>query len=296
MSETVHAIVLNWNGESDTAACLDSLLAQRDVQLEILLVDNASPDGSGERLHARYPALEYLQTEANLGYAGGNDRAIEHLLARGASWILVVNNDTVADPDCVRLLLGAAATHERIAAVSPLITRFDDPARIWFAGGRMDRARAIGVHEHENETVAAAYGESSARDTRFRECTFLCGCCLLLRASALAEVGLFRADFFAYVEDVDLSLRLTARGWKIGWVAAAGLSHRVPPFGTAPSPLQITLRDRNRRRMVASQYPPGWRIVFALWFYPTRVLHLLRYGLSGDRRRARAVLEGMCRP
>src|SRR4051812_40745182 len=71
--DAVTALVLNWNGEADTTACIDSLAAQRGVTVEILLIDNASADGSGERLHARYPGLPYLQTGANLGYAGGNN-------------------------------------------------------------------------------------------------------------------------------------------------------------------------------------------------------------------------------
>ncbi len=292
----VHAIVLNWNGESDTAACLESLLAQRGVTLEILLVDNASDDGSGERLRNRYPRIAYLQTGANLGYAGGNNLGIDWALARGAAWLLVVNNDTVADPECVRRLLEAAASDARIAALSPLITRFDDPHRVWFAGGRFDRARAIGSHDHENERLDVVLGSDDESGALIRTCSFLSGCCLLLRARAIEDAGHFRADFFAYMEDVDLSLRLTESGWRLGWVPAARLAHRVPLHGTPPSPMQILLRDRNRRRFVRAHYSPAWRIVFAFWFYPTRMIHLARYTLTGDWSRARAVIAGMREP
>lgn len=290
---TVFVVVINWNGEEDTAACLDSFLGQRGVATEILLIDNASVDGSGDRLHERYPSVPYLQAGENLGYAGGSNRGIEWALALGAEWVLVVNNDTVADPDCVRRLLDAAATDSRIGALAPLIVRFDRPDRIWFAGGRYDRVRAVGTHRSIGAAVRDVLPATPVGNAAWRECSFLTGCCLLLRRSALDEVGLFRADYFAYVEDLELSLRLTDAGWRIGWVPDARLMHRVPPEGALPNPMHIRLRDRNRRRLVRERYPSAWRVLFFLWFWPTRAAHLVRYALSRDWPRASAIVTGM---
>lgn len=288
----IAVVVLNWNNEADTAACLDSFLAQRGVELDVLIVDNASPDGSGERLRARYPSLAYLQTGANLGYAGGNNRGIEWARARGAEWIVVVNNDTVADPDCVRTLREAASADARIGALAPLIVRFDDPSTVWFAGGRHDRARALGIHAHFGEPVADALPANGDRSP-VRHCSFITGCCLLLRTAALAEVGHFRADYNSYVEDLELSVRLRRAGWRLGWVPAARLAHRVPRQGVEPSPRQIILRDRNRLRFVRDHYSLPWRVAFAIWFWPTRLAHVARYALSGDGARARAIIEAL---
>ncbi len=292
VSERMVAVVLNWNGEDDTVACIESLRAQRDVELEILLVDNASADGSGERLHTRYPGMAYLQTGANLGYAGGNDRGIEWALAQGAAWVLIVNNDTVADPDCVRLLREGALGDDRMAGVAPLITRFDDPKRVWFAGGRLDAVRALGTHDHDGELVSDVVSQAADGST-VTPCSFLCGCCILFRAAALREVGGFREDFFAYVEDVELSYRLGRAGWRLGWMPAARLAHRVPACSAPPSAWQLRLRDRNRRRMARDLYPWPLRAAFWLWFWPTRVMHLIRYRLVGDGARADAILAGM---
>ena len=213
----------------------------------------------------------------------------------GAEWIVVLNNDTVVAPDCISRLLEAAATDARIGALSPLVTRYDDPSRVWFAGGHIDKARALGMHEGEHEDVAR-WVESHALEEPARAwhaCTFVCGCCLLLRAEALRTVGAFQGDYFAYVEDLELSHRFSAAGWALGWVPAARLAHRVPPAGQRESAFQIRLRDRNRQRFVRGAYSPVWKLVFALWFWPTRVLLLLRFALSGDGNRARAVLAGM---
>lgn len=294
-SARVVVIVLNWNNESDTAACLDSLAVQRDARFDVLLVDNDSADGSGSRLRQRYPGVAYLQTEANIGYAGGNNRGIVWALEQGAEWIVVLNNDTVLATDCMYRLLEQAAGDPGIGALSPLVTRYDDPSRVWFAGGHIDKARAVGVHDGVDLPVAR-WLEAQAAATSARgwyPCTFVCGCCLLLRAEALRTVGAFREDYFAYVEDLELSHRLTRAGWALGWVPSARLAHRVPPVGQAPSAFQIRLRDRNRRRFVRDAYSPGWKLVFAAWFWPTRVLLLLKFALSGDRERSRALIAGM---
>ncbi len=292
-SHPLVAVVLNWNNEADTAACLDSLLAQEGVFLEILLVDNASADGSGARLRARYPAVHYLETQENLGYAGGNNAGLRWALDRGADWVLVVNNDTVADANCLARLCAAGSRDPRIGALAPLIVRHDAPTRVWFAGGHYSRLRALGTHDHEGEVADDVARQGSREDHPWRACTFLTGCCLLLRAQALEEVGLFRADFFAYVEDVELSLRLREAHWQLGWVPAARLAHRVPPAGTAESPMQITLRDRNRRRLVRDRYPLRDRVLFHMWFVPTRVVHLVRCMMRRDMARTRAILAGM---
>lgn len=296
MIGTVFVVVLNWNAEHDTAACLDSFLAQQGVRTTILLVDNASTDGSADRLRQRYPTVHYLQTGANLGYSGGNNRGIAWSIAHGAEWILVVNNDTVAAPDCLRLLLDAAVRDPRLGAVAPLIVRYDAPERVWFAGGHFDRVRGIGVHHGEGALVDHVLAALPPGDGECRLVSFLTGCCLLLRPAALKEVGLFPEEFFAYGEDVDLCLRMREAGWRIGWVAQARLAHRVPPAGAPPTPNQIRLRDRNRRRLVRLHYSPTQRIAFALWFWPTRLIHLARYALSGDRGRAQAILSGMREP
>jgi GT2 family glycosyltransferase len=236
--------------------------------------------------------VSYLQTGENLGYAGGNNRGIDWALARGAEWLLVVNNDTVAEPDCLRRLLEAAATDDRIGALAPLIVRHDDRDRVWFGGGRHDRTRAVGVHEGFNAPVRSVLARIPS-GAPVQSCTFLTGCCLLLRAAAVAEVGGFRAEYFSYVEDLELSVRLRAAGWRIGWVPAARLAHRVPPIGTEPTPLQIRLRDRNRRRLVHEAYRLPWRLLFALWFWPTRLILLARYALRRDWARASAIGAGM---
>ncbi|HEX7937384.1 MAG TPA: glycosyltransferase, partial [Gemmatimonadaceae bacterium] len=105
---SVWAILLTHGGaEEITAACIESLLAQ-DYPTTILLVDNASYEGSGARLRDRFPRLRYLNTGANLGYTGGNNRGIQFALEHGAEYLLILNNDTVVDSRCVSILVSSA--------------------------------------------------------------------------------------------------------------------------------------------------------------------------------------------
>lgn len=284
---TVIAVVLNWNNEPDTAACLESLDADGLPMAQVVLVDNDSADGSGDRLHARFPEARYLRTGANLGYAGGNNAGIRQALAMGADWVLVLNNDTVVDPGMVRALVAAGESHSRAAAIAPKIVRFDDPSILWFDGGYFSKMRALGGHRGEG-------ARDRVPDLRPAErVSFLTGCCLLLRSSAIAAMGdVFRADFFLYVEDTELCVRLARGGWELLYEPAARLRHKVPPPGSIPLANHLRLRERNRRRLVRSHYDVLDSLLFRLWFYPTRVVLVLGNLVRGDLPRAQAILKG----
>ena len=118
------------------------------------------------------------------------------------------------------------------------------------------------------------------------------GCCFLITRQALETVAGFEESFFAYNEDVDLSYRLREAGFALVYEPRARLAHKVPPAGAEPSPFQIAMRDRNRRRFVALRAGPLARARFTAWFYATRVGLLARYALRGDWARARAIVRG----
>lgn len=285
MTPQVTAVVLNWCNEADTAACLESLSESRYDQLGVLLVDNGSPDESGQRLHARFPHVDYLQTGANLGYAGGNNRGIERAIAAGAEYVLVVNNDTVLDRDCISELV-SAAQQSGAAVVAPQIRYFDEPERIWYGGGDLSRMRALGLHRGADELAS--------RDDTRSTVTFVTGCCFLSRANVFTQHGAFDEQFFAYVEDAEWSVRLARAGERMAYEPRARVLHRTERGG-AETPFQIRQRDRNRRRLVQRHYGVGERIGFFAWFYSTRAMHLSAYLLRGDWERARAIVDGALR-
>ncbi len=284
---SVWAIVLTHGGaEEITAACIDSMLAQDYPALTILLVDNASFDGSGERLRDRYPQIRYLNTGGNYGYTGGNNRGMQFALEQEATYLLVLNNDTVVDKDCLSHLVKSVSQASNLGVIAPKILYFDEPDRIWYAGGDYLSAKALGRHRREMER------DDPQEPARLEEMTFATGCCFLMPAAVVRATGGFREDFFIYCEDVELSLRLSRMGYRLYYQPAARVLHREPRRRELSSPFATLHRDRNRRRLVRQHYTAAQRARFALWFYPTRLVRLAQYLLRGDVSGARALVAG----
>src|SRR5690606_31267829 len=121
----VAAVVLNWCGYESTVECVESVLASDGAEPIVLIVDNASPDGSGARLRGRFPELEVIEAGANLGYAGGNNLGIDRARALEAEYILILNNDVTIAPDCVRFMVETLEQNPRAALVGAKIVHAD---------------------------------------------------------------------------------------------------------------------------------------------------------------------------
>jgi GT2 family glycosyltransferase len=200
--------------------------------------------------------------------------------------VLVINDDTVIDSDCIRYLVDSAEA-TGAAAVAPQILYYDEPGLIWYGGGRFSPSRGLAIHLRENQPL-------DMRQTPM-PVTFVCGCCFLLRADVLRAVGGFDESFFAYVEDVELSLRLALAGYTMMYEPRARVLHRIKR-NAVETPFQLRQGNRNRRRMVRKHYGLLDKIRFAGWFYPTRLIHVVRYAARGDWSRVRAVVEGAVGP
>lgn len=289
MGPRVTAIVLTRDAPHHLEPCLAALRASREVRVRCLVVDNASAAGAREHnqaLAARFGA-DLLTTDRNLGFTGGNNLGIRTALAGDADWIVELNDDTVIDPEALRLLAAALATHPNAAAAAPLMTYASPADRVWWGGGRLSIGRGMGMHLHEGAPVSAITAQGPI------PVTFLTGCCIMFRPAALRQLGAFRESYFIYCEDVELSLRYRRAGADLLFVPEARLAHKIPSPEPEIPPHKIVLRDRNRRRMVREHYRWWERAQFTAWFYPTRMIHLLRYAARADWARARAILRGM---
>jgi hypothetical protein len=198
--ERTFAVVLNWNGGDTNLACIGSLLAQGFTSERIVFVDNASSDGSRERVQASFPALDVLVNASNLGYGAGTNRGIERALARGALWVLLVNNDVTFAPSAVAGLLEAAARSPRHAILGPRIVLASDPGRLWAAGGRI-------TFRTNMSTLLGHKRRDGPRYRRTREVDYVPGCAMLVRREVFEAIGLLEGAYFAYHEDVEFCLR-----------------------------------------------------------------------------------------
>lgn len=286
---SVAVLVLNWCNEADTVRCLASLRESDYPNLLPLLIDNGSPDGSGDRVAQQFPDVPYLQTGANCGYAGGNNHGFAWARARGTDYVLVLNNDAELAPDCVSRLVAIADADPSVGVVAPKILDREDRTRIWFAGGSLSVLRATGTHWREGALDRVA--DDPAPGSHI---TFATGCCFLISRRALAAVGGFEPSYFAYNEDADLSYQLARAGFGLALEPRARVYHRGSPG--PPTPFQIRLRDRNRRRFAKLRLALPQRMVFAVWFYASRFARVVQYAAARDRARAVAIASGMFGP
>jgi GT2 family glycosyltransferase len=286
-SVTVVLLSYQTEGIADTAACIESLQSGCYPDLRIIVIDNGTPQDVAASLENRFPDVVYCRLPQNLGFTGGNNRGIERALDEGCDYVLMLNNDTVVEPDCVTQLVQAAEADRNAGAVGGQIFYFDEPKRIWFAGGDFSRMRGTGLHR----TVGGRQRPVAATGTE--EVSFLTGCCMLVPADVLRKVGGLEEDFFAYIEDVEFCLRLRTAGYKVLYAPAARLFHKVPVVEPEIPPHKIDLRDRNRRRLARRRFTAVDQLRFALFFYPSRLLQAGRYLLRGDRARLMAVWYGV---
>jgi GT2 family glycosyltransferase len=245
----VTVVVVTWQGADLLDSCLDSLAAQT-VDHEVLVVDNASTDGSAQLL-GRRSGIEVLRTPKNLGFAGGAQLGLQ---AARTEFVAFLNDDAVAEPTWLAALLAAADAHPEAAAItSLLLLAGDDSHRVNNAGVVLlptlyGTDRAYGAAPAEVAEPVEVFGFSG-------------GAALLRRDPALA-VGGFPRRFFLYYEDTDLSWRLRLAGWSIRYEPAAVVHHRHAASSDPASRLFAFHNERNRLLMVArcASFPSAVRV------------------------------------
>lgn len=213
----VVAILLNWNNSADTLACLNALRTDRYPQLEIVLVDNGSTDGSVVQLQQAAPELPIIRSPINRGFAGGVNQGLQYAAARNADYALLLNSDIALDPAMITHLVDAAQKDPQAGVLGPKVYH-DQGARVFSLVGfqlRRSGIRIIGWH---------VVDQGQFDQTRIDA---IAGCAMLISRTALRQVGLFDQRFFFYFEDIDYCLRVADAGLHIQVVPSAILEHEL---------------------------------------------------------------------
>jgi GT2 family glycosyltransferase len=229
----VSVVIPSWNGAALLGPCLEALEAQTARELEVLVVDNGSTDGSLALLAARFPWAHAIGLPENRGFSAAVNAGIAK--ARG-DVIALLNNDTCADPRWVETLASARAAHPDIGFCASKMLSMADPRRLDNAG--IDyRVDGFAITRGAREPDGAAWSAP-------REVFGACAGAAAYRRALFDDVGLFDERFFAYYEDVDLSFRAQLRGWRCLYVPDAVVLHRQGA-STVPS-VRDVLVPRNR--------------------------------------------------
>lgn len=216
------AIVLNWNGRDDTLRCLASLAALTDdPPVGVVVADNGSTDGSVDVIRAAYPDVAVVENGGNLGYAGGNNTAIRHALDHGAEWVVLLNNDARVAPGTFAAFAAVAADRPDAGALAGKVFFDDGTDRLWYAGGTVRswlgyHGRVRGYGQPDGPAYAAV--EPVDRAT---------GALMAVSRAAIDRVGPLDEALFAYVEDLDWSVRIRSAGFALLFVPDAVAWHLV---------------------------------------------------------------------
>jgi GT2 family glycosyltransferase len=259
----VVSVILNTNRRQDTLECLDSLAANGYEHHSIIVLDNASTDGSADAIRSVHPGVRVLPLSQNFGYAGNNNVGIEAALAGGADWVFVLNEDTILAPDCLARLVEAGERDERIGIVGPMVYHHNEQNVIQSAGGKLSR-----------DWTAFHLGENALDEGQFagtHPVDWISGCAILVRRSVIEDVGMIDARYFYFWEETEWCLRAGRAGWKIVHVPEAKLWHKGVQRDYRPKPTVTYYATRNRLMTLAKHHAPV-AVRFRAWLQIARTL------------------------
>jgi len=261
--------IVNTGSRELLLACLESLAG---TDAEIVVLDNASEDGSGDAVRERFPDVRLIAQEFRAGFAANHNTVIRATTGR---YVYVLNEDTTAHDWGLERLVAYLDAHPRVAALAPKLVYPD--------GRRQDSAwrfptplvSALGLVTLGKVGVKQSHGSTP------RPVDWAMGAALLLRRGALDEVGLFDEDFFLYSEEVDLQFRLRRAGWEVHYFPEVTVVHHESQFSAAAPERRINEMWRSRHRY--------WRK------HHSRAAARIAAVLTGAQYAARAALSPLAR-
>lgn len=219
-------IIVNWNVRELLRTCLCSMLSELDASGEVVVVDNASSDGSAEMLRADFPQVRLIANADNVGFGAANNQA---LAMSEAAYVLFLNPDTDVRPGAIGRLLSFMEERPRVACAGPRLLNPDgstQSSRRSFPGVATAFVESTILQRWFGGLKALArFYRGDQPDDQPQPVDWLVGACLLMRRSALDEVGFFDERFFMYSEEMDLCYRLRQAGWEVWYVPAAEVVH-----------------------------------------------------------------------
>lgn len=226
LSPLVYIIVLNYCSLDDTLCCVEAIRKIEYPNFRLLVIDNDSPDGSGDALSRAIPSHELLRLRSNTGYAGGNNAGFNIALADDAAYVLVVNPDVRLLPESLSSYVSFLETDPRIGALNPV--QLD-------TAGNVDQGFSRAVLSTTTPYSSQAY-------TQAKEAKTLFGAALMLPAKTIRLVGGFDPLFFAYGEEEDLCRRIRNRGLKLVVTSLSPVTHHRTKEGSGVSDFVLFLR------------------------------------------------------
>lgn len=282
-NKEIHLIILNWNGFQDTFECLTSVQKMRNENIKITVVDNGSTEDDYNKLFSHFPDINLIRSDKNLGFSGGNNLGIKYALDNNSDFILLLNNDTIVEPDFLEPLLKIFEDEENVGIVSPQINYYNEPKKIWSEGGYISKIRGSGF----------AYSDKIKCDSKieYGKKDFVSGCCMLIKKDVFQKIGLFDENYFLYLEDADLCVRTTKSGFNIFISNKSRIYHKVSKSTTNKfSELPLYYVTRNRLFFIKKNYPKFTLLTLSYLFF-TMIIKSFFWIINGSKSNVQVVIK-----
>ena len=276
-------ITVNYNGLTDTCSLLDSITPCGD-STEVIVVDNASRNNEAQAIAERYPTVKVVKSQANLGFAGGNNLGIKE--AKG-KYIFFVNNDTVFNPKELKWLISRLEESPKTAIVCPKIRFYWGERAIQYAGytplSKVTlRNKGIGYTEPDNGQYEEAHTTPYAH-----------GAAMLVKREAIEKVGLMPECYFLYYEELDWSVMMRDNGYDIWYEPRCTVFHKESQATGADSPLKTYYLCRNRLLFAKRNVGHPLLLVTYAYLFAVAFKDILKHTLHRNPDLARATFKGL---
>ena len=276
-------ITVNYNGFKDTCELIDSI--PFNETMEVIVIDNASKQDEATIIHERYPYLQVIRNEKNLGFSGGNNIGIKK--AKG-KYLFLINNDTIFKDFNIQALIDRLESSSSIGMVCPKIRFSWGPNPIQYAGYTplskiTVRNQALGYSEEDKGQYNTAHPTLYAH-----------GAAMLIKREAIEKVGLMPEDYFLYYEEIDWSMMFTRAGYEIWYDPACTIYHKESQSTGQNSPLQTYYMTRNRLLLVKRNWHGIYK--YLAYCYLTCIVSsrdIIKYTLTGRFDLSKAVCKGL---
>ena len=252
----IAVILVNYNGATDTIECIKSLVNTKNNELNIIVVDNCSSDNSIEELEKVRDRYQFtlLIADENRGFSAGNNIGIRYALEQNADIVILLNNDTVVEPDFIDDLILPLYECNGCGATTSKINYYNQKNINWDAGGSLSKTTAKTVHYNFNQ-------KDQDMDQKNRDVSFASGCCICISRQALEKVGYLNENFFLYEEDAEYCFRILKAGYKIVYVPTSVIYHKVSSSTGQGSPMSQYYSVRNKYYFITLYYKGLNRII-----------------------------------
>lgn len=200
----VWIIILNCNGLKDTIECLDSIKLISYPNYQVCVVDNGSPANEISAIAQRYPDVHIIKNSTNMGFSAACNQGATYGMQLGAEYLLFLNNDTIVDRGFLDKLVDSYATDQNLGIVGSKIYYYTNKNVIWSCGGLFSYTDGPFVNIGQCELDRGQYSPFTYTD-------YVTACCALVKVDVFSKVGGFNEDYFAYVEDVELCVRISVQ-------------------------------------------------------------------------------------